>query len=82
MDNVQRSKIGNMRRFYRIIIYPKDISIITGKSERYGRSTINKIKKELGKQDHQSITIKEYSEYSGIDLALIESSIFGTEFKN
>jgi hypothetical protein len=71
-----------MNRFRRIIIYPKDISIITGKSERYGRSTINKIKKELGKQDHQSITFKEYSEYSGIDLELIEFTIFGPAFKH
>jgi hypothetical protein len=65
-----------MITFRRIIIYPKDISIITGKSERYGRSIINQIKKELGKKDHQSITFKEYSEYSGIPLDLIEKSIF------
>ena len=77
MDSVWFSNIGIMKRFNRIIIYPKDISIITGKSERYGRSMINKIKEELGKLDHQQITIKEYSVYSGIPLVLIEKSIFG-----
>ena len=66
-----------MISFRRLIIYPKDISIITGKSDRYGRSIITKIKKHLSKQDHQSITIKEYSDYSGIPLHLIEKSIFG-----
>jgi len=51
----------------RIIIYPKDIQRITGKSERYGRLMIQKIKRDLKKDDHQLVTIKEFSEYTGID---------------
>ena len=50
----------------RVVIYPKDIMIITGKSERYSRYLIQRIKKHLGKEDHQVVTIKEFSDYIGI----------------
>ena len=55
----------------RIIIYPKDIQRITGKSERYGRYMIKKIKEELKKDDHQLVTIDEFASYSGIELELV-----------
>jgi hypothetical protein len=35
----------------RICIYPKDVQIVTGKSERWGREVIKKIKSEFSKQD-------------------------------
>ncbi|MFY0608515.1 MAG: hypothetical protein JXR10_17495 [Cyclobacteriaceae bacterium] len=56
----------------RVIIYPKDIQRITGKSERYGRKLIRDIKDHLHKDDHQMVTIYEFSEYSGIDTELIK----------
>ncbi|SNT17293.1 hypothetical protein SAMN05421640_2650 [Ekhidna lutea] len=59
----------------RIIIYPKDIQRITGKSERYGRLMIKRIKEELKKDDHQLVTIHEFSHYTGIDQNLIEEFI-------
>ncbi len=52
----------------RICIYPKDIQLITGRSERYGRKLIQDIKEYLGKESHQFITINEFSEYSGIEI--------------
>lgn len=52
----------------RICIYPKDIQLITGRSERYGRKLIQDIKEYLGKESHQFITITEFSEYSGIEI--------------
>ena len=36
----------------RLCIYPKDIQIITGRSERYGRNLIKKIKEHFNKQQH------------------------------
>ena len=66
-----------MTRFRRIIIYPQDVSIITGKSDRYGRMLLNKIKAELGKKKHQYLTIKEFAEYMAIDQKLVEEVIFG-----
>lgn len=62
-------------RLKRIVIYPKDIQRITGKSERYGRLMIQRIKQELKKDDHQLVTIHEFSAYSGINPDLISEFI-------
>ncbi len=36
----------------RLIIYPKDIMLITSKSEHYSRHLLKRIKKQLGNEDH------------------------------
>lgn len=59
----------------RIIIYPKDIQRITGKSERYGRMLLQKIRTRLQKEQHQFVTIDEFSDYSGIGVEEIEDFI-------
>lgn len=59
----------------RICIYPKDIMIITGRSERYGRNLIQKIKESTGKQKHQLVTIDEFCAYLGLDKAQVISQI-------
>lgn len=51
----------------RICIYPKDVAIITGKTERYGRSLLNRIREQLNKEKHQVISIKEFSDYIGLN---------------
>lgn len=60
----------------RVVIYPKDIMIITRKSERYSRYLIQRIKKHLGKEDHQVISIQEFCTYIGLDELEIQSTIF------
>ena len=55
----------------RACIYPKDIQRITGRSERYGRKLLNDIKEYLDKKPHQFVTINEFSEYSGIEIDII-----------
>ena len=52
----------------RIIIYPRDIMLLTNKSESYARKEIKRIKVALNKQNYQSITIKEYCEYYAFDI--------------
>jgi len=59
----------------RVCIYPKDIQLITGRSERYGRKLIQTIKDVLDKKPHQFITIDEFSEYSGIKIDIINDYI-------
>ncbi len=59
----------------RICIYPKDIQIITGKSERYGRSIIKLIKEHLNKEKHQLVTIDEFCEYIGLEVSDVEGFI-------
>ncbi len=51
----------------RICIYPKDVQRITGRSERYGRKLLEKIKNQLNKEQHQFITIDEFCDFTGID---------------
>lgn len=59
----------------RIIIYPKDIQRITGKSERYGRLMIKRIKEDLKKDDHHLVTIDEFANYTGLDLLQVQEFI-------
>lgn len=50
----------------RMTIYPKDVQKITGRSERYGRILLTKIKERLNKEEHQFITIEEFCNYTGL----------------
>jgi hypothetical protein len=50
----------------RIIIYPKDIMVITGRSERYSREVIKRIREHLGKEKHQLISVEEFGSYMGL----------------
>lgn len=49
----------------RLCIYPKDVQRITGKSERYGRMLLQKIKQYFEKEEHQFITVEEFCKYTG-----------------
>ncbi|WMI69859.1 hypothetical protein [Mangrovimonas sp. YM274] len=51
---------------YRICIYPKDVSWLTGKGERSARELIRDIKLLHHKDKHQLVTIKEFCEYTGL----------------
>ncbi len=50
----------------RICIYPKDVQVVTGRSERYGRSLIREIKKKFSKENHQLVSIDEFCQYTGL----------------
>lgn len=64
-----------MKRSKRVCIYPKDIMRITGKSERYSRRLLTRIKKQLNKSNHQFLTLDEFSEFTGIDKSTIEQNL-------
>ena len=59
----------------RICIYPKDIQLITGKSLRYGRLVIQKIKEQYFKEKKQLVTVEEFCTYSGLKYDYVLSSI-------
>lgn len=65
-----------MKRMNRIVIYPQDVALITGRSDRYGRMIIKRIKKQLGKESHQLITIQEFANYMAIEIEIIEAVLF------
>lgn len=59
----------------RLCIYPKDIQIITGRSDRYGRNLIKKIKEHLKKQQHQFVTIEEFCQYTGLQHEVVSGQL-------
>ncbi|WP_026969821.1 hypothetical protein [Algoriphagus terrigena] len=59
----------------RVVIYAKDIQIITGRSQRYSNSMLTKIRKYFQKEAHQYVTLDEFSEFSGIPIHKIEQFI-------
>lgn len=59
----------------RICIYPKDIVIITGRSERFGRNLLKKIREHLNKEKYQPVTVDEFCQYMGLKSEQVESLI-------
>lgn len=50
----------------RICIYPKDVQLITGKSERHARAVIKQLKAKHGKTKEQATTLKEVCDHYGV----------------
>lgn len=61
----------------RICIYPKDIVRITGKSERYGRKLLEKIKKQLSKGEDQFVTVEEFCQFTGLKAEQVQPFMAG-----
>ncbi len=59
----------------RICIYPKDIQVVTGKSERYGRNIIYQIKKKYAKESHQLVTLEEFCTFTGLCLLSVKKAL-------
>ncbi len=56
----------------RVCIYPKDASILTGKSIRHAQELLKTIKDALNKRKDQYVTIVDFAEYTGIDIELVQ----------
>ena len=61
----------------RLCIYPKDIQRITGKSERYSRALILKIRQYYNKPTHHFITIDDFCNYTGLSYEQVKEFIIG-----
>jgi hypothetical protein len=59
----------------RLCIYPKDVQIITGRSDRYGRKLIQRIKDHFSKQPHQVVTVEEFCQYMGLQLDAVANQL-------
>lgn len=51
----------------RLVIYASDIRLLTGCSKSTSQRQMERIKKDLGKQSHQYLTIEEYCTAMGLD---------------
>lgn len=49
-----------MKNLKRIIIYPKDIQLLTGKSYRQSLKIYNQVKTQLGKSKDDLLGLKEF----------------------
>ena len=61
-------KHGTARR---LVIYPKDIKIITGRSYRSACIIWNEVRKTLNKAEHQALSIREFCDYMGLEEELV-----------
>ena len=52
----------------RLIIYPKDIQRITGKSERWSRMLLQKVMEKFNKEEHQAVSVEEFCTYFGLKI--------------
>jgi len=59
----------------RIIIYPKDVQRITGKSARFSRALLNNIRESKLKSKSQFISINEFAEFTGLSIEEIQKYI-------
>jgi hypothetical protein len=50
----------------RAVIYSKDIEVITGRSGRYARKIMTRMRRHLGKQRHQLVSLGEFCTYMGL----------------
>lgn len=46
-----------------VFIYPKDVIQITRKTDRHARWLLGKVRKQVGKEPHQPVTIEEFCGY-------------------
>lgn len=59
----------------RVVIYPKDIMQIAGKSERYSREILRKIKTLHNKQKHQLVSLQEFCNFIGLNTDEVEQKL-------
>ena len=66
----------NCSKMTRVCIYPKDVQVVTGRSERWGREVIVKIKQQLSKPKHQLVTIDEFCNYLGLEKETVLTKLY------
>ena len=59
----------------RVVIYPKDVVYLTGRSERYAQILLHKVRVYVNKEPHQFVTISDFSLFSGIPEEMIRNYI-------
>ncbi len=59
----------------RISIYPSDVELILGRSNRHCREILQKIREQLQKESHQSISFCEFADYMGLKREAVFNAI-------
>ena len=61
----------------RLCIYPKDVQLITGKSERCSRMLLHKIRLKFEKDEHQFVSIEDFCKYTGLKKERVQPLLLG-----
>ena len=59
----------------RVVIYPKDIQLLTGKSYRHALCLNQEIRAYFQKKKHQLLSVYEFADYTGISPEIILNHI-------
>lgn len=59
----------------RVCIFPKEAAEILSRNDRHAQRVFREIRKEYHKKKNQPVTIKEFSEYTGIPEAEIHKRL-------
>jgi hypothetical protein len=59
----------------RVVVYTKDVMVITGRSEKYSRTLLRRIKEKLSKEQHQLVSFSEFCQFTGIPTQDVERSL-------
>jgi hypothetical protein len=51
----------------RIVVYTKDVALITGKSERTARKLLTRVRQYYSKDQRSLVTVEEFCAYTGFD---------------
>lgn len=56
-----------MKKVIRLMIYPKDVQAITGRSLSYSRMLLKGLRREMGKRKNELVTIQEFCAYANLN---------------
>jgi hypothetical protein len=59
---------GNSIELIRMTVYNKDVELITGRTDRYARSVMQRIRRRYKKTRNQLVSVSELAEYLGLRL--------------
>jgi hypothetical protein len=54
-------------KYRRLVIYAKDVENIMGRKSTAARRLLSRIRKKFGKEKEASVTVREFSLYTGIE---------------
>ena len=70
-DENKNNPQGKRSRPTRIVIYPKDIQLLTGKSYRHALDLNKEVREYFKKQKHHLLTVYEFAQYTGVNPEII-----------
>jgi hypothetical protein len=59
----------------RIIVYTKDVALITGRTERTSRKLLTRVRKHYRKDSRSLVTVEEFCAYTGFDPDVVMAAL-------